>query len=271
MRRLFISIIILLNVVTLYGQKHVPSKGYMFVAYNQKENTGLFVTHKKVASRKQGSNIKTLKDPINALIKDRFYALDNGDIVYFDFKGFRWSSDMGKTWSDTVLIKKPKVFPVYAGSLRKYMFVNRMLGYVWYEDGTLFKTTDGGKTYDLITELNKGFNAKPYKHDVVTAHFFDNGIGFMIGYRSYTLRDKRFNIISEGKEVFLYRTSDGGNSWSEGTSPYVGTVFNQVPYFTQEKNNIWITVQGESNCYKSIDYGRSWVLIKGQGAFVTLP
>ncbi len=113
-------------------------------------------------------------------------------------------------------------------------FINEDLGFITGEEGMIFKTTDGGKSWELKT---LGYN------NFKSIGFIDENTGFICG----TSRS-------------LYKTSDSGKTWTKVdlNDLQSGSVFKDI-VFTSEQTGYILTQDGQ--ILSTSDSGNSWEII----------
>lgn len=100
------------------------------------------------------------------------------------------SVDGGYTWAYTI-------GSLQSGYPNSFYFLSPDTGFVVCDKGYIYKTTNGGQSFALIT--------RPYQHykDVV---FVNQNVGFIVG-------NGRVNV-QPADTAFILKTIDGGNTWS---------------------------------------------------------
>ncbi len=149
----------------------------------------------------------------------------NEEIIIMVNNGLKTSFDFGETWNtfnSTVITRE---------DLQSISYMNENVVYVGGWNGTLLKSNDGGKNFEVI---ETGYSSVFY--DILT---FDNSK----------------IIIAGGNE--LIRSDDNGQTWysQDVELPYTSSI-------TKIGNTIWIL--GGNKILKSFDNGQSWDLIEIQ-------
>lgn len=99
----------------------------------------------------------------------------------------------------------------------------------------LYKTIDGGVTWQIVA-LPTGVNK------VNTIKFYDENMGMFVSY----------NYPGDN---FIYRTSDGGNSWTK-LSMVTNRNLHDIEFLPGSFSNVWFT--NYDNLYFSADTGNTW-------------
>ncbi len=118
-------------------------------------------------------------------------------------------------------------------------FVNSLIGYAnrignYY--GAMYKTIDGGNTWNLIIELEG--------EDINSFHFVDENNGYFVG-----------------DDSLFYKTTDGGTTWQQLTVPY--------GYYTLTKfysTTIGYIIDEYGVMYKTENGGVNWTQIANQNS-----
>jgi len=160
------------------------------------------------------------------------------------------STDKGKTWENVQVDKEHKI--IYSGRLKFISFVSEKVGYIVVttervmntEAKSVFKTIDGGESW---TEIKSETNIN--EHKLYQAAFLSEDLGFMS------------MVCNESPE--LYRTEDGGKTWSViGISKTNFYIQPEIPYLENGKMYLLLN-EGDSSenqkaMYVSDDNGKSF-------------
>ena len=111
-------------------------------------------------------------------------------------------------------------------------FLNDTLGWIAGKEGKIFKSTNGGVSWNKLTSGKISHNW--------TVFFLDNNNGWVGGYEDYP----------PGRGI-IQRTIDGGNTWSQ----YICPSYSQAIYFTDSLTGY---TAGNAVIAKSIDGGQTW-------------
>jgi len=115
-------------------------------------------------------------------------------------------------------------------------FVNSQVGYgnrIGYSNGRMYKTTDGGNTWDVNIEVDEEINA---------FHFVDENNGYFVG-----------------DQGLIYKTNDGGTNWEELEIPYEW--YTQVKFYSK---NVGYIADEDGKLYKTENGGISWEYLTQQ-------
>jgi len=144
------------------------------------------------------------------------------------------TEDGGKTWTD-----RSSQFGA-GGQLWRVVATDASHAWVIGDGMTIFATADGGKTWGR----QKGSNYDTFSQ-LTSVYFMDSQRGWAVG--------KRAALIDW--DVVVYRTSDGGGTWSE-TSFASKTVPSAIG-FSDSKHG-WIGGYDPTTFYETSDGGVTW-------------
>jgi len=182
-----------------------------------------------------------------------------GNVSYGD--GMWKTTDGGKTWSSLGLKETQQIARVVLDPRNANVAYVAALGHVWAPNPErgVFKTTDGGKTWKKILFRNDSTGAielvmDPSNPDVLYAALWQAG-------------RKPWLLVSGGAGGGIFKTTDGGDHWTEIThNPGlpVGIIGNIGMAVSPAKpNRIWALIENEPNggVYRSDDAGATWTLL----------
>ena len=183
------------------------------------------------------------------------------DVSYGD--GVYKSTDSGKTWThlgleDTRHIARVRIHPhnpdiVYVAALGHAFGPNQQRG--------IFRSTDGGKTWEHV--LYKSDNAgaadlslDPHNPRILYAALWQTRRNF-------------WNLSSGGPDSGLYKSTDGGDTWTEITNnpglPKGLKGRMGVAVSPAKTGRVWATIEAEDcGLYRSDDGGATWELVSDE-------
>jgi len=165
------------------------------------------------------------------------------------------SIDGGKTWQDMGLhdthhIGRVVIHPddpdiVYVAAIGHQ--------YSFNEERGLFKTTDGGETWDKILYTSDEVGVVDVAMDPS-----DNQILYASTWRA---NRKAWNFVGRGEECGIYKTTDGGETWKRLTDGFpVGERVGRIglDISPSNPNVVYAIIANQRDVYRSDDKGLSW-------------
>ena len=177
-------------------------------------------------------------------------SVANGDGVYK-------STDGGKTWTNMGLKDSGHISQIWIDPKDADTVIVAAQGPLWSAGGDrgLYKTTDGGKNWERILEIDEhtGINefvVHPDNSDMIVAS-------------SYQRRRHVWVLINGGPGSGIHRTSDGGESWSKVKAGLPGDDMGRIGLANAPSNTdmIYAIIEGqpdEQGIYRSTDFGQNW-------------
>lgn len=180
------------------------------------------------------------------------------DVSYGD--GVYKSTDGGKTWAhlgleDTRHIARIRIHPqhpdiVYVAALGHAFGPNRQRG--------VFRSTNGGRSWDHVLFISEDAGAADLSLDPRNPRILYAAI--------WQTRRTFWNLSSGGPYSGLYRSTDGGDTWSEVTNnpglPKGLKGRMGVAVSPAQAGRVWVTVEAEDcGVYRSDDGGATWALV----------
>jgi photosystem II stability/assembly factor-like uncharacterized protein len=179
------------------------------------------------------------------------------------------SDDNGQSWNQILVPTRSQLTAVY--------FLDDKHGWAVGHDAVILSTNDAGETWSLQ------HRDKQYDDPLLDVWFKDQNNGFAIGAyglflstndggtswdrRQISDDDFHLNAITSlsqnelviaAEQGHLYRSADGGYSWSELSSPYAGSFFGITAF-----DECTLLVYGlRGNLYRSSDKGENWQKIE---------
>ncbi|MAD97592.1 MAG: glycosyl hydrolase [Flavobacteriaceae bacterium] len=123
--------------------------------------------------------------------------------------GILKSTDKGKSWQNMGLLDSHHVSRILINPKNPDEVVLGVIGHLYSanEERGIFKTTDGGKTWNNMLFINKDTGI------IDIAHAPGN---FSVMYAASWERERQaWNFDGDGKNSAIYKSTDGGNSWNK--------------------------------------------------------
>lgn len=119
------------------------------------------------------------------------------------------STDGGKTWSNMGLKNSEHIGKILIHPYNSNIVYVAAQGPLWGPGGDrgLYKTTDGGKTWNLVLYVSENTG--------VTDIVMDPRNPDILFAASYQRRRKVWTLINGGPEATIYKTTDGGQTWEK--------------------------------------------------------
>jgi photosystem II stability/assembly factor-like uncharacterized protein len=184
-------------------------------------------------------------------------------------RGMYKSTDAGKTWSfiglrDTGQISTVRVHPtnpdiVYVAALGNPFVPNK--------DRGIYKSTDGGKTWKNVLFVSESCGAadleiQPGNPQVLFASMWHG-------------QRKPWTIVSGAKEGGIYKSTDGGETWTKLAGGLPDDLFGRsnVAISAAKPERIYALIEAKpgSGLYRSEDAGRTWTQVNASGSIITRP
>ena len=167
------------------------------------------------------------------------------------------STDGGATWSNMGLKDSGHISQIWIHPENANTVLVAAQGPLWSEGGDrgLYKTTDGGVTWDQILEIDEHTGVNEF---VVHPDDFNRIVA-----STYQRRRHVWVLINGGPGSGIHRTTDGGGSWSEiaagvpaGEKGRIG-----LAMAPSNPNTLYAIIEGqpdEQGVYRSGDFGQNW-------------
>lgn len=177
-------------------------------------------------------------------------------VAYGD--GVYKSTDGGKSWKNVGLKNSEHVGMIKVDPRDSDVVWVAAYGPLWSAGGDrgIYKTTDGGKTWEVKLEVseNTGFNEihmDPRDPDLMYAV-------------AHQRRRRPFTLIDGGPESAVYKSTDGGENWTKVMRGMPGGDIGRIGLAVSPANPdvVYAIVEaqaGRGGFYRSTDRGESWV------------
>lgn len=167
------------------------------------------------------------------------------------------SVDGGKSWNNVGLKNSEHIGEILIDPRNSDVVYVASQGPLWSKGGDrgLFKTTDGGKTWENVLEISE--------HTGVSDIAFDPKNPDVIYASSYQRRRHVWTLINGGPESTIYKSTDAGKTWKKINKglPSVDLGRIGIDVAPTDGNIVYAIVEaaeGKSGFYRSTDGGESW-------------
>ncbi len=167
------------------------------------------------------------------------------------------SNDGGKTWKQMGLTKSEHIGKILVDPRNSDVVFVAAEGPLWSAGGErgLYKTIDGGKTWQLVLEIDENTG--------VTDMEFDPSSPDILYAAAYQRRRHTWSLLSGGPKSGIYKSTNNGEDWSQvktglpkGDMGKIGLAVTpanpEIVYATIEAN------KEEKGFYRSLNKGESW-------------
>ena len=173
--------------------------------------------------------------------------------------GIYKSTDGGTTWNNMGLTKSEHIGKILVDPRNSDVVFVAAEGPLWASGGDrgLYKTSDGGKTWQLVLKIDENTG--------VTDIEFDPSNPDIIYAAAYQRRRHVWALLSGGPKSGIYKSRDNGETWSQKSTGLpkgdVGKI--GIAVTPSNPNLVYATIESddtEKGFYKSMDKGESWKL-----------
>ncbi|HEY7160846.1 MAG TPA: glycosyl hydrolase, partial [Acidobacteriota bacterium] len=173
--------------------------------------------------------------------------------------GIYKSLDAGKTWKHVGLRKVGQIGRIRIHPADPNLVYVAVIGNPWVpnEERGLYRSKDGGANWEKILNISPKTGFADLAMDAKNPK--------VLYASAWTAQRKPWTIISGSDESGLYKTSDGGDTWTklkgglpEGVVGKIG-----VSVSPANSNRVWALVEAkDGGLFRSDDAGQTWTLLK---------
>ena len=178
--------------------------------------------------------------------------LSSGDGVYK-------STDAGKTWAHVGLPDSSQIGRISIHPTNPDVAYVAAVGHPYGPNAErgVFRTKDGGKSWQKVLFVNDKTGAADIVMDPSNAQ--------ILYATTWQILRTPWNITSTGPGGGLYKTTDGGDTWSRLTTGLPAVNLGKIGVTVSPVNpqRVWATVEADDRggVYRSDDGGRTWLLL----------
>lgn len=169
------------------------------------------------------------------------------------------SNDGGASWNRMGLMKSEHIGKILIDPRNSDVVFVAAEGPLWSTGGDrgLFKTIDGGKTWNLVLKIDENTG--------VTDIEFDPSNPDIVYAAAYQRRRHVWALLSGGPKSGIYKSNDNGETWSEKTLGLPKGDMGKIGLGVTRANSniVYATIEAdnsEKGFYKSVNKGESWKL-----------
>lgn len=170
-------------------------------------------------------------------------------------RGIYFSPDAGATWKLMGLEKTAQISGIVINPTNPDIVYVAALGHIWgpNEDRGVFRTTDGGKTWQKVLFVNDKTGA--------ISLVMDPGNPMVLFAAMYEMQRYPWMLVSGGDSSGIYRSKDGGSTWSKLTEGLPKGPIGRIGLAaaTTNPNHIYALVETKTGVlWESLDLGDHW-------------
>jgi photosystem II stability/assembly factor-like uncharacterized protein len=179
--------------------------------------------------------------------------------------------DGGTTWQKMGLEKSERIAGIQVNPKNGNEVYVAVLGALWSdsEDRGLYKTTDGGKTWNKILYVDKTTGCSDIVLDPADPNIIYAGF--------WEFRRSGWNFNSGGNNSALYKSTDGGKTWNKIHKGFPAGKLGRIAVAVSQSNPkiLYAVIESEQDkdkgLYRSDDAGASWKHTNGDFGLVVRP
>jgi len=171
--------------------------------------------------------------------------------------GIYKSLDDGKTWKNMGLKNSEHIGKIIVDPRNSNVVYAACQGPLWAKGGDrgLFKTTDGGNSWDAILKISDWTGVSDIAIDPRNPE--------IIYATSYQRARTVWTVIDGGPESAIYKSNDAGKSWNKLTNGLPSGELEKLEIAVSPANPDYIyaiieTSGSQNGIYRSTDRGESW-------------
>ncbi len=185
--------------------------------------------------------------------------------------GIYKTADGGQNWKHMGLSKSERISNIIVNPKNSNEVYVGVLGALWgdSDERGIYKTTDGGKTWNKIFYINAMTGCSelimdPVNPEIMYAAFWE-------------FRRTAFSFNSGGLNSALYKTKDGGKTWNKIHTGFPAGKLGRITVAVAPSNAaiVYAVIEAEKaeekGLYKSEDAGANWKKLNGDFELVVRP
>ncbi len=169
--------------------------------------------------------------------------------------------DGGNTWKNMGLEETERIGRIAINPENPDIVFVAALGHLWgpNEERGVFRTTDGGKTWEKVLYINENTGCSDIALDPENPDIIYAGM--------WNFRRKPHFFRSGGEGSGLYVSRDGGESWDKADIDIATGMLGRVAVAVSPANPdiVWALIESEqTGLYRSADKGKTWELMNDE-------
>lgn len=185
--------------------------------------------------------------------------------------GIYKTNDGGKSWTKMGLEKSDRISSIQIDPKNSNIIYVGVLGALWgdSQERGVYKTTDGGKTWNKIHYVNEKTGCSelildPTNSNVLYASFWE-------------FRRTAYSFNSGGTNSALYKSTDGGKTWAKIHTGFPSGKLGRIAVAVapSSTNIVYAVIESEKaedkGIYRSEDGGNSWKFLNGDFGLTVRP
>ncbi|MCX6280767.1 MAG: glycosyl hydrolase [Bacteroidetes bacterium] len=172
--------------------------------------------------------------------------------------GIYRTNNAGETWKRMGLEKTERIAKILVHPKNSDVVFAAALGNLWSSntDRGLYKTADGGKTWEKVLYIDENTGCSDIAIDWNNPDIMYAGM--------WEFRRTPWSFSSGGKGSGLYRSSDGGKTWSKITSGMPDGMLGRISVSVSpvKSDLVYALIEAEkTGLYRSSDKGNTWKMV----------
>ena len=170
-------------------------------------------------------------------------------------RGIYFSPDAGATWKFMGLENTAQIASIIVNPTNPDVVYVAALGHIWGPNAErgVFRTTDGGKTWQKVLYVNDKTGA--------ISMVMDPGNPMVLFAAMYEMQRYPWMLVSGGDSSAIYRSKDGGNNWTKLTEGLPKGPIGRIGLAAapSNPNHIYALIEAKKGVlWESLDLGDHW-------------
>ncbi len=178
--------------------------------------------------------------------------------------------DGGDNWEHIGLVETERISRIVIHPENPEIIYVAALGHLWNanDERGVFRTKDGGKSWEHVLKIDENTGASDISIDLNNPDIIYAGM--------WDFRRKPYTFRSGGPGSGLFKTSDGGDTWTKLTEGLPESNSGRIsvavsPLKTEMVYALFEAENDEGGLYRSDDSGKSWKRVNNSNAMTERP